>query len=112
MAVINKLNGGSVNLTDTQLLIERLKLALGPYPYSITTTVRNGSCSGDTVIYNNSTATITLSANSGYDLPSNENAITVTNATISNYNNQTGVLTISNPTGDVIINVNILPAGN
>ena len=65
----------------------------------ITTSVTNGSYSGDIAIANNGTATVTLSANSGYDLPS---SITVSGASYT-YNSTTGVVSLSNPTGAVSI---------
>lgn len=65
----------------------------------ITTSVTNGTYSGDIAIANNGTATVTLSANNGYDLPS---SITVSGASYT-YNSTTGVVSLSNPTGAVSI---------
>ena len=67
--------------------------------YNITTTVTNGTKSGDTQILSGSTASVTIAANNGYDLPEN---VTVTGATVS-YNATTGVISLSNPTGNVTI---------
>lgn len=68
--------------------------------YSITTTITNGSYSGDNTIID--TATVILSANTKYTLPS---TISVTGATYT-YDSSTGVVSLSNPTGNVVINVN------
>jgi len=67
--------------------------------YSITTTVTNGSYSGSTSIDAGGTATVTLTANSGYKLPT---SITVSGATYT-YNSTTGVVSLSEPTGNVTI---------
>lgn len=72
-----------------------------PAQYSITTTVTNGSYSGASFITYGSTATITLSANTNYKLPS---SISVNNASYY-YNSETGRLVISSPTGNVSISV-------
>lgn len=61
--------------------------------YDITTTVTNGTYSGDTTITD--TATITIAADSGYNLP---DTITVTGAS-QTWNKETGTLTLTNPTG-------------
>lgn len=67
--------------------------------YSITNSITNGSASGASTIIYDGTATVTISANSGYALPS---TVSVTNAT-SSYNDTTGVVTLSNPIGNVTI---------
>lgn len=67
--------------------------------YSITKSITNGTASGDSTITENGTATVTLSANTGYSLPS---TVTVTNAT-SSYDQSTGVISLSSPTGNVTI---------
>lgn len=67
--------------------------------YNITTTLTNLTSSGDTTIDSDDTATVTLSANSGYALPS---SITVTNAQYT-YDSSTGVISLSNATDDVTI---------
>ena len=69
----------------------------GGVTYNITTTVTNGTYSGDTTITD--TATITITANSGYMLP---DTVTVTGAS-QTWNKETGTLTLSNPTGDVTV---------
>ena len=70
-----------------------------PITYPISTTVTNGSSSGDTSISKGGTAYVTLSAETGYNLPS---SITVTGATYT-YDSSTGVVSLSAPTGDVSI---------
>lgn len=67
--------------------------------YNITTTLTNLTASGDSTIDSDGTATVTLSANSGYTLPS---SITVTNAQYT-YDRSTGVISLSNATADVTI---------
>lgn len=71
---------------------------LGSAIYSITANITNGTASGATTILPNGTATITITANSGYNLPAD---VSVTNATKGTF--VEGVLTISNPTGNVTI---------
>lgn len=65
--------------------------------YSITVAVTNGTYGGDTTITDN--ATITITADSGYKLPS---TVTVTGASYT-WNKQTGTLALSNPTGAVAV---------
>lgn len=67
--------------------------------YTITPIVTNGTYSGDTSIEAGGTASVTISPNSGYKLPTN---VSVTGAT-SEYNSTTGVISLSNPTGNVSI---------
>ena len=68
--------------------------------YNITVSVTNGTYQGHSTIRPNATATVTISANSGYILPS---SITVTNAQYT-YNSTSGIVSLSNPTGNVAIN--------
>ena len=70
---------------------------MGGVTYNITTTVTNGTYSGDTTITN--TATITITADSGYNLP---DTVTVTGASYT-WNKETGTLTLTNPTGAVTV---------
>lgn len=72
-----------------------------PTTYDITVTVTNGTSAGDTTIQENGTATVTITASSGYNLPS---SITVSGATYA-YDSTTGVITLSAPTGAVSISV-------
>lgn len=68
-----------------------------PRTYTITTTVTNGTYSGATSVQYGSTATVNISADSGYQLPSD---VTVTNATYT-YDDSTGAIVIT-PTGGAI----------
>jgi len=63
----------------------------------ITTNITNGSASGDDVIAG--TAEVKIEPDDGYALPS---SVTVVGAT-SNYNSSTGVISLSNATGEVTI---------
>lgn len=65
--------------------------------HDITTTVTNGTYSGDTTITD--TATITITADSGYKLP---DTVTVTGAS-QTWNKETGTLTLTNPTDNVTV---------
>lgn len=66
--------------------------------YTITATITNGTATGDDHILFDD-ATVTITANATYVLPS---AITVTGATYD-YNSTTGVITLSDPTENVTI---------
>ena len=72
-----------------------------PIKYTISTNVTGGSFNGDTSINKSGTAYVTVLADSWHVLPS---SVTVTGAT-SNYNSQTGVIILSNPTDNVAITV-------
>ena len=65
----------------------------------MSTRLTNLSATGDTAIDVGGTATVALAADTGYVLPS---AITVTGAT-SAYDDTTGKVSLSSPTGDVLI---------
>lgn len=69
--------------------------------YRISASVSNGSYTGDTSIESGGTATITITANEHYHLPS---SITVVGATYT-YSKSTGVISLSDPTGPVSISV-------
>ena len=69
-------------------------------PYGITKSAGNGTLAGATYIYPNTSENFTLTPSTYYELPS---SITVTNATLDSYDNSTGAITISNPTGNVTI---------
>lgn len=76
--------------------------------YSITTNVSNGTFSGASTIIAGETATITITPNTNYSLPS---SITVSGASYT-YNSTTGVIVLTNPTANVTISaecVAILP---
>lgn len=74
--------------------------------HTITTSVTNGTYSGDTQIQEGKTASVTISPNNGYKLPV---SVTVTGAT-SNYNSTTGLITLSNATSDVSISAEMAKA--
>ena len=67
--------------------------------YSITKNLTNLTASGATTINTATSASVTLSPSSGYELP---DSVTVTGATYT-YNKQTGVISLSNPTSNVTI---------
>lgn len=67
--------------------------------YTITTSVTNGTYSGSATIDKLGTASVTIIPDSDYDLPS---SVTVSGAT-SSYNSTTGVITLSNATGNLTI---------
>ena len=67
--------------------------------YSITPTITNGTATGATSITENGDATVTIVPDTGYKLPS---SVSVTGAT-SEYNSTTGIVSLSNATGDVTI---------
>ena len=67
--------------------------------FNITGSITNGTLGGAIVILDTKTAQCQLVPNENYGYPTN---ITVTGATY-NYNNQTGVINLSQPTGDVTI---------
>ena len=66
---------------------------------TITANITNGSASGDSTIWTEETASVTIAADSGYDLPE---TITVVGASYT-YDSTTGVVTLSEATGNVII---------
>ena len=67
--------------------------------YPITATVTNGAYSGNTTIYQYNTALVIIHGNDGYQLPT---SISVTGASYT-YDNATGFIRLSNPTGAVTI---------
>lgn len=67
--------------------------------YTITGSITNGELTGATTILEGSGATVTINPTSGYDYPTEVN---VTGATAS-YLATSGVVTLNNPTSDVII---------
>ena len=76
-----------------------------PEIYDITVSGTNGTYTGATSITENSTASVTISADTGYELPS---SITVTNASYT-YDSDTGLIVLSNPTGNVSITFACIP---
>lgn len=75
--------------------------------YTITKTIINGSASGDTTIWSGETAQVTITPDINYALPS---TITVTNAN-NTYNNTSGVISLSNATGNVSISATCESSG-
>ena len=69
--------------------------------YSISTSVLNGRYSGDEEIQSGSIATVTITPNSGYLLPS---LIDVSGAEYD-YDETSGIIILRNPTDDVVISV-------
>lgn len=74
---------------------------VAPTIYSITNKLTNCTASGASTIVEEGTASVTISANSGYELP---DAITVSGASYA-WNKSTGTVTLSNPTGNVTVTV-------
>lgn len=73
------------------------------YVYSVTKTLSHCAITTGNIskLYQNTSATLTIAADTGYELPDN---ITVTGAT-SNWTKATGTLTLSNPTGNITVTV-------
>ena len=69
--------------------------------YAIITTLENCTSSGATSVRGNGSATVTITAKSGYALP---DSITVSGASYT-WNKTTGNIVLSNPTSDVYITV-------
>lgn len=69
------------------------------FGYAITTTVTNGSTTGDTFIPFSGTASLVITPSSGYYLPQ---SITVTGASYT-YDSVAGTINLSNPTGSISI---------
>ncbi len=74
---------------------------VAPTVYSITNRLTNCTASGASTIVEDGTAAVTISANSGYELP---DAITVSGASYT-WNKTTGTVVLSNPTGNVTVTV-------
>ena len=77
-------------------------------PHSITTTVTNGTYSGDSAILEGYTASITFTPNDHYKLPADSSAFTVNHAEIKSYNSSTGVLVLENPDDEVTVSVSMV----
>ena len=69
--------------------------------YTITKSLSNCTASGDTTITENGTASLTIAASSGYELP---DTVTVTGASYT-WAKSTGKLTLTNPIGNVTVTV-------
>lgn len=74
---------------------------VAPTVYNITKSLTNCTASGATTIVEDGTATLTITANSGYELP---DAITVSGASYT-WNKSAGAVTLSNPTSNVTVTV-------
>lgn len=89
----------AVQPSDLEPISELSILRLFRTEYPITATVTNGTAIGDTSIWTDETANITITADFGYDLPA---SITVSGATYV-YDDSTGVVSLSAVTGNVAI---------
>ena len=74
---------------------------VAPTVYTITNSLTNCTASGASTIVEDGTATVTITANSGYDLP---DTITVSGASYT-WDKSTGTVVLSNPTGNVTVTV-------
>lgn len=74
---------------------------VAPTVYSITNSLTNCTASGVNTIVEDGTAAVTITANSGYELP---DTITVSGASYT-WDKSTGTVVLSNPTGNVTITV-------
>jgi hypothetical protein len=74
---------------------------VAPTVYSITNSLTNCTASGASTIVEDGTASVTISANSGYELP---DSITVSGASYT-WDKSTGMVVLSNPTGNVTVTV-------
>ena len=70
-----------------------------PNHWSVTTSLTNLTAEGDDLIYEGGTATVTLTAEEGYTLPT---TITVSGASYT-WDDQTGEVALDTPTGAVTI---------
>ena len=89
---------GIVTITNATNSVSVEATCLGT-PYSITATITGGTATGDEVIRFGSTAAVTIVPNENYLLPED---ITVTGAQYA-YNDETGVVSLSEPTSNVTI---------
>ena len=74
--------------------------------YPVTISVENGSHTTLTYLWSSQTVTVTVTPDSGYSLPG---TISVTNALYA-YNSSSGVITLSNATGNVSVSVECVSA--
>lgn len=74
---------------------------VAPTVYSITNSLTNCTASGASTIVEEGTAAVTITANSGYELP---DTITVSGASYT-WDKSTGTVVLSNPTSDVTVTV-------
>lgn len=97
----DKATGALVLSSPTGAVHVTVTAAKLPSVYSITVVASGCTVSGTSTITEGGTATLTATADSGYSLP---DAVTVTGASHS-WNSATGVLTLSDPTGEVSVTV-------
>jgi hypothetical protein len=100
----DKATGTLVLSSPTEAVQVTVTAAKLPSVYNITVEASGCTFSGDTTIIENSTATITLSPFTDYTLPA---TISVTNATYT-WDANSGVITLSNPTGPVTISASAI----
>lgn len=74
---------------------------IAPTVYNITNSLTNCTASGASTIVEEGTASVTIVANSGYELP---DTITVSGASYT-WDKSTGMVVLSNPTGNVTVTV-------
>lgn len=92
-------SGTGVELGDIETATELEVNRLFRTEYAITSTITNGSSSGDTSIWTKETASVTIVPSSGYILPE---TVIVSGATYS-YDDSTGIVVLSAATGAVTI---------
>lgn len=91
----------SVDVTDvTSDVTLTIPSAVVLPTFSITSTVNNGTVTGDTQIDTGGTAEVVIQPNTGFDYP---DSITVSNNVTYTYEKTTGVINLSDPTGDITI---------
>ena len=98
---------GTLTLSNPTDNVE-IEVVCVPIIWDITSSITNGSASGDTTIATGGTASVTLSAAAGYYL---NYEILVTGASYT-YNSTTGVVSLSSPTGNVAIYSACLPSAH
>lgn len=90
----NQITVSSV-IGDVTLSVECIALIV----YNITGSITNGSLTGATTILEDSGATVTVNPTSGYSYPTEVNVVGAT----ASYLATSGVVTLNNPTSDVVI---------
>lgn len=107
MSVINALkSGGSVNLTETEALVEELEIAVGTYPYSVANTLTNCTSSNNaTTVQASSSYSATITADEGYTLTGATVSVTMGGNDVTSTAYSNGVISIASVTGDIAISV-------
>lgn len=104
--MINNFLNGGVNLKETEALVDRLGIAVGTYPYTITNTLTNcTSNNNSTTAMINSSYSATITASSGYTLTGATVSVTMGGNDITSTAYSNGVITIASVTGNLVINV-------